>query len=212
MKWLNRNLLSTLTVAMLTAFYWPAQAQQQESKTYSKAGGFYFFPYYSANEFRLTNIDGELSKFKGSGYGLRLGFRPFPTWLPGFSLTADFVSGESENEANKEESLDYTSVNYGFSQYMNRFFYMLGKYGQNKIEVESPLSNSKISPDFVAIGLGLDLFQIGDSFSFTVEALYNKGFSERTKNTNAAYNAGFDGVEYRVGLRWAPSISFTVGK
>jgi hypothetical protein len=183
---------------------------QQQSQTFSQSGSLYFFPYYSMNAYRFTNVDGNLAKFDGDGYGVRLGFKPFPNWFPGLSLTADFASGKSENDTDKNEELEYSSITYGISQYMNRFLYIGGKYGENKIKIKNDLIETKLNPDYVGVLLGLDVFQIGSSFSLTLEAQYNKGFSEKTKNTNAAYNSGFDGVEYRVGIRWAPSVSFTV--
>lgn len=183
---------------------------QQESKTVNKAGALYFYPFYSMNESRFTNTDGRLVKFEGDGFGLRLGFRPFAVWLPGLSLTAEYASETAENENDSSEELKSTSISYGLTQYMNRFFYFSGRVGKKTIEIENGSIESELKPEFVNVGIGLDLLQVGDSFSFTLEALYSKGFSEKTKNTNAAYNAGFDGIEYRVGIRWSPSVSFTL--
>ncbi|MEK6555734.1 MAG: hypothetical protein AABZ31_10865 [Bdellovibrionota bacterium] len=185
-----------------------AKAQQQD-QVFTKSGFFYFLPYYVSSSDRLTTSSGQLAKFEGDGYGLRLGVSPFPNWLPGLSITADFSVSEGANETDSSEKIKWSQVSYGLAQYMNRFLYLSAKYSEKKITVADSLIETELNPTSVAMGIGIDVIRIGDTFALSLEADYNKGFSERTKNQNAAYNAGSDGIEYRVGIRWSPGISFT---
>jgi hypothetical protein len=210
-----KNLGSVTVVSILLLLMggagWDAQANEAGSGTVTKRGGFALVPFGGAQSFRVTNSSGGRVGYSGQIFGLGLALEPMSELMPGFNIFLSGGLGEGSNSDLDSETYSLSQYQAGFVYFASRFLFVQGGYRVQDFDVKNPrgeIIGAKMTG--FSLGAGIEVFQIGQGWGLTLGAQGFSGYSPRDSRHD--FNMGYDGVEYLLGIRWSPTVSFSAGR